>query len=259
MRYLEFSTKSFLKEVTQNIVNQYRMVEAISDTDLATILQRVGEQLARELKTGNRLKDYKTVLKSHGFQDDQINKILAGISWAKGKKSADQSVTAKQTQQQSQPTADEQPTVKTSQEQPTPAAKLPALNDEQKKQATQAFNNLKNPYRGLDDKVESEIRQSGETALQAFKDQGSEAGYKALQKHIDYINKLIANHSSSEKNTEAVVETASGGSTGAGSVASVASPMGAVIRRMPPGQSFFAPTVVQQRKKTSKKAKKRKK
>lgn len=47
-----------------------------------------------------------------------------------------------------------------------------------------------------------------------------------------------------------LLEYASGGSTGSGSVAGVASgvggPMMPVIRRMAPGQSFFAPAEFQQ-------------
>jgi hypothetical protein len=61
---------------------------------------------------------------------------------------------------------------------------------------------------------------------------------------------------------ETVNETASGGASGAGSIASVASPMNAVIKRMPPGQSFFAPIQQQihrKSRKTNKSAKKRKK
>lgn len=56
-----------------------------------------------------------------------------------------------------------------------------------------------------------------------------------------------------------LLETTSGGSTGAGSIASISSPLGgpmaAVIKRMPPGQSFFAPQVPT--KKPKKKAKRR--
>ena len=55
-----------------------------------------------------------------------------------------------------------------------------------------------------------------------------------------------------------LLETSSGGSTGAGSIASVSTPLGgpmaAVIKRMPKGQSFFAPQVVPP-KKPKKKAK----
>jgi len=56
-----------------------------------------------------------------------------------------------------------------------------------------------------------------------------------------------------------LLETSSGGSTGAGSIASVSTPLGGpmakVLKRMPPGQSFFAPQVSQ--KKPKKKVKPR--
>lgn len=52
-----------------------------------------------------------------------------------------------------------------------------------------------------------------------------------------------------------LLETASTSATASGNIASVSSPLGAVIKRMPPGQSFFGyqarPT------KTKKKTKKR--
>jgi len=57
-----------------------------------------------------------------------------------------------------------------------------------------------------------------------------------------------------------IKETASGGATSAGSVASVANPGGPMmpmIKRMPPGQSFFAPYSMPKSKKPKKKAKKR--
>lgn len=51
-----------------------------------------------------------------------------------------------------------------------------------------------------------------------------------------------------------LTETASGGSSSSGSVASVAAPLGAVIRRMPAGQSFFGGPLVKTRKKRRKQA-----
>jgi hypothetical protein len=55
-------------------------------------------------------------------------------------------------------------------------------------------------------------------------------------------------------------ENASGGATSSGSVASIANPGGPMmpmIKRMPPGQSFFAPYQVSKPKRSKKKAKKR--
>lgn len=54
-----------------------------------------------------------------------------------------------------------------------------------------------------------------------------------------------------------LLETASAGASSSGSIASVATPLGgemaSVIKRMPPGQSFFAPAIDQKPKKKRKK------
>ena len=85
MRYLEFSPKSILREVAENIVNQYRLVEAISDDAIQTILQRVNQELIREIGTNPKPSNLRSVLVSHGFKRDSINKILAGIDDVKSK------------------------------------------------------------------------------------------------------------------------------------------------------------------------------
>lgn len=53
---------------------------------------------------------------------------------------------------------------------------------------------------------------------------------------------------------DVIIETASGGSTGAGSIASIASPTGALIRRMPTTPNLFG-YVAPQPRKTKKKRK----
>lgn len=56
-----------------------------------------------------------------------------------------------------------------------------------------------------------------------------------------------------KNNKNKIKETTSSGSTGSGNIASVSMPLGGIIKRMPPGQSFFYPTAA------PKKAKKRNK
>lgn len=60
------------------------------------------------------------------------------------------------------------------------------------------------------------------------------------------------------KNNSSIEETASSGSTSSGSIASTTSPgfggpMMPVIKRMEPGQSFFAPAEYQKKQKKKKK------
>lgn len=76
-----------------------------------------------------------------------------------------------------------------------------------------------------------------------------------LKGKLEQINKQIAKL----EGGNTVTETTSSSTTSTGSIANIASPMMGVIKRMPPGQSFFAPTIIQTGKKTSKKAKMHKK
>lgn len=253
MRYLEFSTRQNILEVSNAIVNQYRLVEAISDDDLETILQRINQELIREIGTNPKPTALRSVLVSHGFKRDMINQILAGIDAPKTAQSK-KSTAARQ----AQPEEPNQPREKPAATEPSQPREEPTASTFKIKasaeDAKKILKNLSNQYPGVDQDIDTKIRSIARSAISGIDSGDNNLVSKALNSQLELINQEIAKLT---PKSETVIETSSAGSTGAGSISSVSAPLGAIIRRMPPGQSFFSPHVVQKRKKTKHKKSKK--
>lgn len=256
MRYLEFSTSKIILEVSTAIVNQYRLVEAITDEKMQAILQRVNQILIREIGTNPRPTTLRSVLSAHGFKKNTINQILAGID-APGtiddvKSTKDSNPSTEEPDSGENTTVDEPTQSTTTHAHTSPSQPSIKVSDDI---AKEELKKLANPYPGLDQNTEDKLRSIARSAISLVGSDDSSKVLDALNSQLELINQEI---NKLEPKTETVYETSSSGGTSAGSVASVSAPLGAVIKRMPPGQSFFAPMVAQKTKKTvRKKSKKR--
>lgn len=254
MRYIELKSSSVIHKVTSMLIESYKLVEAnISDDDLQVLFDRVKTQLRKEMGTNATPTAVRTVLSNHGFKGKKVlDKLLAGIDAPKGppKEKTDTDEPETPTEE---PVASEKPTPaeKPKEEPPRPSFKITIPADQAKK----VLKNLSNQYPGIDQEAEDKIRSLARSAQSGIDSGDVELVRKALQSQLDIINAEIGKK---QPKTEALNEFATGGGTSTGMGASLAAPLGAVIRRMPPGQSFFAPAQ-QQPKKARKKAKNKKK
>jgi chorismate mutase len=252
MRYTEFKIDILRQAVLKNLYENRFLEE--QDGLSANKIKAIADEFVKLV--GTKLKDKKITADSIAnilINKDDIKNIFtqAGL----GKEVIDKAV-ARAKQPTSAPASSattkkdvtKKSTISDKNKTKTAATKPPQIDIEKVKQAIEHLNRNDSP-----------LVQQIKTAIQKELDAGN----------IDKVVELLKKQKEAVDNSlkecirlETVNETASGGASGAGSIASVASPMGAVIKRMPPGQSFFAPMQQQihrKPRKTNKSAKKRKK
>lgn len=243
MRYTEFKSNDYKKILREFLSQQFELNEAkFTDDIIDKIIANTGALLKTELSSAKSIDDVvkllhtnvdfpkiKDILKNSGFKDIVIDKGIQNVSKAG-------------TTATSSPLTGGTKTKSTSKKQATPSV------DAVKK----ALNHINREVEGPDTH-KNMLTTLYADAMQEINNNNTAAAVDMLKNKLKEIDAELAKVATKPP----VTETASSGGTSAGSVASLNAPLGAVIRRMPPGQSFFAPTA--ETKKHSKKAKVRKK
>lgn len=265
MRYLEFRQQPLIKEIATALVENYKLVEArIADEELEIILQRVNDQLLKELGPKSTRTALRQVLVNHGFKKDLLNKILAGIDAPATSSNQPQtdtddhatSAVEKPNEQPSEKPTEKphnEPSAHKTEEPAQPKFNISIPNDDAKK----ILKGLAYQYPGLDTDLEKNLRNLAQDAVKYVDVRNVNQVHKTLTAQLNLINQAISNVKSQ---ASTVNENASAGSTSTGMGASLAMPIGAnaTIRRMDPEQSFFLPaqSYKKQIKKLRKKSKK---
>ena len=259
MKYLEFLRPNNINKIATNILESYMLVEGrINSASQKKIIAKIEKQLdvAKASLGTTDIQNIKVreVLKNAGFTGDYIDNLMKPFEKNLSKKTIqeppespeDENTPAEEPAAEKQPPATPEPV----KEPPPPPSPPPFEIKMSNDNAKQVIKNLANQYPGVDQETEAKIRSLARSAIGGIDNNDSRLVYKAIRAQLDII---YAEISKKQPKTEELNEFASSGSSAAGSVASISAPLGAVISRMPAGQSFFAPTTVQKTKKSSKK------
>lgn len=257
MKYLEFYVPAKINNISTILLENYKLVEAkITSDELQTILQRLNTQLMKEFGSKPSPVTVRQVLSSHKINPKIINAILADIDVDNKSKTTQTTDTSPATTDTSPATSDTETTPEPSTDDRPSSSPLKSFEIKiPSEDAKKILRNLGNQYPGIDHTVEDQIRSLARSAMSGIDNNDPNLIYKAINSQLELVNAEIAKR---QPKSESVYETSSSGGTSSGAIASVSAPLGAIIKRMPPGQSFFAPMPVKKTKKTArKKSKKR--
>lgn len=230
---LENASRFVLLTFSNNVLNEQKITKENFENVLIqinTIIQKKVKEEAAKKRKAPTLAMLSNVLKTFNFQPTDIENIYvnSGIDSDTAKKAILAS----------------EPKVKKARKDAT----LPDTEADPKEEMKKIVTDLtKNPY--LTPVIQNVIKGFEQEMLKKI-DSGmskEELG-RRIRMQIERIKRF------------SLKETASGGASSAGNVASIANPGGPMmplIKRMPPGQSFFAPYTVSKPKRSKKKAKKR--
>lgn len=258
MKYLEFYVPAKINNISTILLENYKLVEAkITADELQIILQRLNTQLMKEFGSNPSPVTVRQVLSSHKINPKIINTILADIdvdNKSKTTKTTDTSPETSDTETTPEPDTTKEPEPSTDERPSSPPSKSFKIKIPSE-DARKILRNLGNQYPGIDQGVEDQLRSLARSAMSGIDNNDDNLIYKAINSQLELVNAEIAKR---QPKAESMYETSSSGGTSSGAIASVSAPLGALIKRMPPGQSFFAPIPVKKTKKTArKKSKKR--